>query len=132
MAGMPVEDEKAVMPREKARLRAGARLFLAVEHKFFGAGCAQLLKLIDKTGTIEKARLEMNMSYNKAHKLVREMERALGRSIVSRTQGGSKTGARAFLTSEGRELLERFEKLSEECAEFVNKAFEKHFAEWGE
>ena len=80
---------------------------------FFGPGVAELLSLIDETGSVRHASEEMGLSYSKAWKMIRGTEKATGKEAVKRQQGG-KGGGKAELTESGKKLLESFNAIEKE------------------
>ena len=110
----------------KRTITPGARLWLAVDRKFFGPGVVRLLTLIEKTGSIKKACEEMGLSYTKARKIVADMEHELGCDIVISQQGGQR-GSSSVLTEVGKELLERYEMFEAECKSMIKEAFDRNF-----
>ena len=77
---------------------------------FFGPGVAELLSLIDETGSVRHASEEMGLSYSKAWKMIRGVEKATGKEAVSRRQGG-KGGGKSVLTDDAVELVEKYREL---------------------
>ena len=59
---------------------------------YFGPGVSELLKSIDKHGSVAGGALNMNLSYSKAWKILRQCEAGLGFRLLSSTTGG-KAGA---------------------------------------
>lgn len=77
-----------------------------------GPGKAELLKQIDRAGSISGAGRAMGMSYRRAWLLVDTMNRCFREPLVEAHPGsGSKAGAR--LTAAGRRALGAYEKLVE-------------------
>ena len=77
-----------------------------------GPGKAELLRQIDRVGSIAGAGRAMGMSYRRAWLLVDTMNRCFREALVEAHPGsGSKAGAR--LTEAGRQALEAYEKLVE-------------------
>ncbi|HEY3932774.1 MAG TPA: LysR family transcriptional regulator [Verrucomicrobiae bacterium] len=80
----------------------------------FGPGKAELLQLVDETGSIGKAASRMKMSYMRAWSLVQTMNRCFKEPLVLATHGGQGGGG-AELTETGRKaaaLYQRMEKAS--------------------
>ena len=115
----------------KPEIKPGARLWMACDEKFFGPGAARLFTLIDKYRSITSACQEMDLSYSKAHLIIKKMEKLLGKKMVL-VQRGGKGGASAALSISGRELIVRYEAYSKECADLIKGAFDRHFEgyEW--
>lgn len=82
--------------------------------KFFGDGPYQLLKGIEKTGSVRSAALAMGMAYSKAMKLMKHAEEALGFPLTSRSAGGV-SGGGSRLTPEGKEWIEKYEAYRNAC-----------------
>ncbi len=85
---------------------------------FFGKGTEELLTLIDQYGSVRHASCEMGLSYTKAWKMLRGIEKATGKEAVRRIQGG-KGGGKAELTGSGRELLDSFRSLEKEMESYL-------------
>jgi len=96
-------------PALEPRLRFGIG-----EESAFGPGKAQLLRRIAATGSIRAAALAMDMSYNRAWTLVREMNRQFALPLLAAARGGS-AGGGAALTPTGREVLARYERMGRSC-----------------
>ena len=88
---------------------------------------AQFLKMIDCTGSLRMACSAMYMSYTKGWQLLNRMEEDLGYKLVARTVGGEK-GGYSELTTEGRQLLERYHTFMEELTQVANDLFTKNFS----
>ncbi len=95
---------------------------------FFGPGVADLMGLVQKTGSLHSAAKEMGMAYSKAWRVIEEAERELGYSLMCRRAGGSKGGG-SELTEEGRQLLERYWMLEREAYRAVGGLFHDIFPE---
>ena len=88
---------------------------------------AQFLRMIDCTGSLRMACSAMYMSYTKGWQLLNRMEEDLGYKLVARTVGGEK-GGYSELTTEGRQLLERYHTFMEELTQVANDLFTKNFS----
>ena len=88
--------------------------------KFFGPGPAELLELIEESGSIAKAAKQMGMSYKKAWDLVDKLN-AWGRKpyVISR-KGGEKGGG-AELTDTGRKVVSKYRDLTAKLKAVVKK-----------
>ena len=69
----------------------------------------------------------MYMSYTKGWQLLNRMEDELGYRLVERSAGGEKGGG-SEMTSEGRQLLERYHRFMEELTKVANDLFAKNFS----
>jgi molybdate transport system regulatory protein len=80
----------------------------------FGPGKAGLLGFIAATGSIRRAASELDMSYQRAWTLVRQMNVLFREPLVSVSRGGG-TGGGATLTPTGEEVLTRYRRMEETC-----------------
>jgi molybdate transport system regulatory protein len=78
-----------------------------------GPGKVELLKAIQKTGSIRQAALNLQMSYMRAWLLVRTMNQCFKEPLVIADRGGSAYGG-AKLTPTGVSALELYERLEAE------------------
>lgn len=83
-----------------------------------GPGKAELLHLIDSTGSISAAAREMGMSYRRAWTLVETMNSSFREPVVMAATGG-KGGGGATVTDFGREALKRYREMEEKAAASV-------------
>lgn len=83
-----------------------------------GPGKAELLQLIDRTGSISAAAREMGMSYRRAWTLVETMNNAFREPLVAAATGG-KGGGGAQVTTFGHEALKRYRDMEIKAARSV-------------
>ena len=83
-----------------------------------GPGKAELLGLIDATGSISAAAREMGMSYRRAWTLVETMNIAFREPLVAAATGG-KGGGGAHVTEFGREALKCYRAMEDNAANSV-------------
>lgn len=102
------------------------KIWLEDGGKVFGIGPLDILKRVDRLGSLKKAAEEINMSYSQAWKLLRGLESRLGFSLLSREVGGS-TGGRSVLTDEARNLMVRYEAFSGEADRMLADLYKKYF-----
>jgi molybdate transport repressor ModE-like protein len=79
----------------------------------------QLLKEIEKEGSINKAAKKLGISYKKAWLLIKNMEDRLGFPILEKKRGG-KEGGGSKLTAEGKKLLENYRNIIKSFTETKN------------
>lgn len=77
---------------------------------YIGPGRADLLELIERTGSISAAGKAMGMSYKRAWSLVRALNEGFGQVLVESRRGGAEQGG-AQLTEAGRFVLERYRSM---------------------
>ncbi len=92
----------------------------------FGVGKTSILRAVAKTGSINKAAKEMNMSYRHAWSYIRSAEKRLGTSLLIKIKGG-KEGGGAILTDYAKDLIEKFAKLEKQAKVFVNRRYKEIF-----
>lgn len=92
-----------------------------------GPGKAELLRLIEQTGSIAAAARQMGMSYRRAWNLVNTMNKAFRQPIVQSITGG-KGGGGAALTLFGRDALRRYQTMERKAL----KSIDKEMDEFGE
>ena len=88
-------------------------------------GRVQLLKLIGETGSLNKAAKAMNLSYQKAWRLVDDANKASKNPLIETQVGGNKGGG-TLLTPYGKTVIESFEKINRDCWEFLDLQLKKH------
>jgi molybdate transport system regulatory protein len=92
----------------------------------FGEGRLEMLGLIDKLGSMNKAAAKMAMSYRTLWGKIHETEKVLGVKLIeTRVGGGRNAGSR--LTDDARELMRRYRDLNEDVLHCADKAFFRHF-----
>ena len=102
------------------------KLWLDKNGVIFGTGSYLLLKGVKEEGSLAGAAKAMNMSYNKAHNLIKKIEIRLGfRLLYSKTGGAG--GGISLLTIEAEELVSAYELFYNECEEAINTIFKKYF-----
>lgn len=92
-------------PTLEPRLRVSAG-----DRHLFGPGKADLLRLIAATGSIAEAAQQMDMSYQRAWTLVRELNTDFHTPLVAKIRGGG-TGGGAALTPEGEAVLAAYDRM---------------------
>jgi len=88
-----------------------------------GKGRMDILDSIDRTGSINKTAKEMKMSYKSVWSKIKSTEKNFGKPVVhaDRVTGSS-------LTQDGRQLLEAYRQLTQECRAADDTIFEAIFS----
>ena len=118
--------ERLAATEKQADIHPKIKVQLMRNEAFFGPGMMVLLKQIDVLGNVREACEKAGMSYSKGWSLIRTAEQELGRPVVERSPGG-KSGGIAKVSPAGHILMERYERLEREVAEFAEKKFEEIF-----
>ena len=79
-----------------------------------GPGKAELLGLLDQTGSIAEAAKRMGMSYMRAWTLIRTMNRSFKEPLVVAARGGTQGGG-TRLTGTGRKALAVYQRMERDC-----------------
>jgi len=96
--------------REMITVRA--KLWLEIDGKpFFGEGRFQLLKGIDKYGSINQAAKAVNIPYRRAWSYLHAMEDRIGIRLIV-TQTGGYNGGGTTLSMEAKEFLKRYDEMT--------------------
>ena len=88
-----------------------------------GPGKAELLRLIEGTGSISAAARAMGMSYRRAWTLIETMNTAFREPLVAAATGG-KGGGGASVTAFGFEVLKLYRAMEEKAAASVTAEME--------
>ena len=87
-----------------------------------GKGRAEILKNIERTGSINQAAKVMKMSYKGVWSKIKATEKHLQQKIV---HADRKEGSR--LTSQGKQLLEKYRQLEKKCMTSDDRIFTEIF-----
>ena len=97
------------------------RLWIDINgERFFGPGRAELLHLIQQTGSISKAARKMGMSYKKAWEMVDEMNEMASTPYVVAQKGGAKGGG-TELTKAGKQMVRKYNQLLRRIGSVIKK-----------
>jgi len=94
--------------------------------KAFGDGAVDLLRRVERAGSLRGAAAEIGMSYSQAWRLLRGLEGRLGFGLLSAQAGGPSGGA-SRLTDRARLWLRTYEAFRGESQALVVEAFGRHF-----
>ncbi|MBN2694321.1 LysR family transcriptional regulator [bacterium] len=94
---------------------------------FFGYGKYLLLKQVEKSGSLNAAAQELDISYKKAFSYINSIEEHFGETVLTRTKGKS-----AVLNDKGRELIKIFEFLDKKIVDYSKNLLDQFYAENGE
>lgn len=114
------------MEEEQLRYHIKVRVFH--KERSFGPGVAELMHLVEETGSLSEACRRMEMAYSKGWKITKRAEEDLGFALMEGSRGGSR-GGRTTLTEEGKAFLEKYKNFLREVEESTKKSFQKYFLE---
>lgn len=88
--------------------------------KFYGPGPNELLRRIQKEGSLSKAAAQMTMSYKKAWDLVQRLNHHSEKPFVILKKGGEHGGG-AEVTGYALKIMEEYENLQKQIGDLVNQ-----------
>jgi molybdate transport system regulatory protein len=106
----------------KLKLRSSQWIVNEHNNIIIGEGRAEILRNIEKTGSINQTAKMMKMSYKAVWSKIKATEKHLNTRIVHTDR---KEGSR--LSSDGKDLLEKYRRLKEECMAVDDKLFSHIF-----
>ena len=106
----------------KLKLRSSQWIVNEHNHIIIGEGRAEILRNIEQTGSINQTAKVMKMSYKAVWSKIKATEKHLETRIVHTDR---KEGSR--LSEEGKELLEKYGRLKQECMSADDKLFRHIF-----
>jgi len=110
-------------------MRVRVKIWLEKEGKpVLGNGKLTLLQAIDEEGSISRAALKLGISFRRAWNFLDSVERNIGLKLLKRKKGGTGGGS-TRLTEEAKELIARFNRLSEETRRYAESRFRSLFEE---
>jgi molybdate transport system regulatory protein len=106
------------------QLKLRSAQWIVDEHNniIIGKGRADILENIQRTGSINQAAKVMKMSYKAVWSKIKATEKHLKMEIV---HADRKEGSR--LSREGKELLENYRRLKDQCVTADDKIFSRIF-----
>ena len=121
------EGNMASKSAEKTALRnivvPRAKVWLEVNGDYvFGHGISEILKAVQRTGSIKAAAGDLGKSYRYVWAKIKETEETLGEPLVHTQIGGAGT-RRSDLSELACELVSRFDTLRERIRQFVEHEY---------
>lgn len=102
-----------------------SRIWIEVDGEILlGEGRVQLLKAIQETGSLSKAAKKIGMSYKKAWSLMDAVNARAKKEVIHTAIGGSHGGG-STLTAYGQELIQMYDRINENCWQFLDTQLEK-------
>ncbi len=94
-----------------------------------GPGALQLLIEVHQTGSLKAGAKASQLSYRAAWDRLKKAEQALGFALLERRSGGEGGGSSA-LTTQAKELVERYQSFTQNLETDLDKRFNQAFAGW--
>ena len=113
--------DKSLQPilNKKAAYKICGTLWIECDgERFFGPGRVELLEKIEKTGSINKAAKEMEMSYKKAWEMINALNTQAQKPLVV-TQAGGEKGGGSVITEEAKLLIKYHQNLRQRFLAFL-------------
>jgi len=107
-------------------MKVAYKVWLENDGKVFGEGPYQLLKEIEKTGSLHQAAMVLGMSYRKAWLVLHGIEERLGFALVERKVGGI-AGGGSTITEAGQSFLKHYEAFRFEVKGALESIYARHF-----
>ena len=107
-------------------MKVAYKIWIDQNGKAFGDGPYQLLRGVERTGSLHRAAEEMGMAYSKAWKLLRTVEQRLGFPLLDRKVGGL-SGGGSRMTRQAKEFMVRYGRFREEVKDSVENIYQRHF-----
>lgn len=104
------------------------KLKICNKKPFFGPGSVMLLKAIEQTGSLNQACENMNLSYSKGRKMLKDILEETGLPAIEFKHGGL-GGGQAKITQHGKELLETYQAFLSEVDNSISSLFDKYYGE---
>ena len=104
-----------------------SKIWLTLENRpIIGEGRMAILEAIHQHGSILQAAKTTGVSYRKVRGAIRDMEKAVGQTLVQSYRGGHQGGG-AALTPAAHELVKRYQNISRGFQEALDNRFEEVF-----
>jgi len=87
-----------------------------------GDGKWQILKAIEKHGSLKAATSALKLTYRRTWGDLQKIENELGVSLLATSRGGAE-GGKSFLTKEGKMLVKAFDDFHARADVFMENAF---------
>lgn len=114
--------------RTDGRLHAEIEANLALGVTVMNAELSRVLNLIESTGSLQMASDCVGISYSKSWKSIKNLELALGVSIIESTVGG-KSGGNSQLTAAGKYFLRQYDEMLKDAEKLGKWLFSQYFSD---
>ena len=114
--------------RTNGRLHAEIEANLALSMPVMNAELSRVLNLVESTGSLQMASDCVGISYSKSWKSIKNLELALGVSIIESTVGG-KSGGNSQLTAAGKYFLRQYDEMLKDAENLGKWLFSQYFSD---
>ena len=118
--------KEAIRRKSKGTLWPEIKISIAKYNTLLTPETAQLLELIENTGSIQTASGCMHMAYSHAWKKLNAMEKEIGYKLTERFPGGT-SGGGSQLTEKGKRLLKAYQEYLDEVRQYAETLFYEKF-----
>jgi molybdate transport system regulatory protein len=98
------------------------------DESFMGIGLIWLLGKIKELKSIRKAAIDMDMSYAKAHRILKRLEENIGQKIIITRTGGPEGGG-ATITPFAEELIKKYDEYQKKVKNYADDEFTRFLKE---
>ena len=88
------------------------------QEKFYGPGPNELIKRIQKEGSLSRAAAQMNMSYKKAWEMAQRLNHHSEEPLIILKKGGAHGGG-AEVSPHALKIVEEYEKLQQKLSDMI-------------
>jgi molybdate transport system regulatory protein len=114
------------MPRN-GTIQPRVKVWLEIDGEYvFGHGLSEILKAVDRAGSIKDAARRLGKSYRYVWSRIKEAERAIRQPLVQ-TRVGGKGDRRSCLSPRAAELVQSYDDLRRAMFEAVEQQFQRRF-----
>ncbi len=124
LKGSPQKTEHQYKTEKFIKMKIETKISIISKNNesFMGIGLVWLLQRIDKLKSINQAAKSMEMSYSKAHKILKRLEKNLGEKILAKKRGGNERGG-AELTSFALKFIKEYDDFQKKIKKLAEKEF---------
>jgi molybdate transport system regulatory protein len=113
--------------RRTKRLSPRVKVWIEIDGQYgFGFGVSEILRAVDRTGSIKQAADDLGKSYRYVWGRIKDAEDAIGESLVATQVGGQGT-QRSFLTDRARQLVDNFLAMRSSVNAVLAEEFARRF-----
>lgn len=93
-----------------------------------GDGKWQILKAIEEHGSLMAATEALGLTYRRTWGNLKKIEKILGVSLLEKSRGGA-SGGSTHLSTEGKKMVNAFDKFHTKYDKLLNKAFDEFLSD---